>query len=296
MAISSALNAFALRLARYVVEDLNKGKLLYAGGDDAMAMVSVDDLLRTMMTLRLAYSGSFPVGEHAVDDARKRLGMDDRAIPKQRRLQLGGGHALLGSRLHRLMGHRATASIGAVVAHHTTPLGSVMRELRAMEKQAKREGGRDAFAIKIMKRAGGDLSLTLPWRLSDQCEQRDWPALADTPMGKLLGLRDALAHPALSRRITYIAQQWLPQLPTPAQFDDPASYRMMLADTLAYQFNRQGGSAAMGVDLAGLVMDLWGMEAFKHQSPTAILENVLGVTEFLAREGRSRQEENGNDR
>ncbi|MEN8130147.1 MAG: type III-B CRISPR-associated protein Cas10/Cmr2 [Pseudomonadota bacterium] len=56
-AISESLNAFSLNLARHVVEDLFKGKLLYAGGDDVMAMVSVDDLLPAMLLLRLVYSG-----------------------------------------------------------------------------------------------------------------------------------------------------------------------------------------------------------------------------------------------
>lgn len=292
MAISSALNAFALHLARYVVEDLNKGKLLYAGGDDAMAMVSVDDLLRTMMTLRLAYSGSFPEDDGAEKSTRQLLGLEDEFLAKRgRQLQLGRGHALVGKRLYRLMGDQATASIGAVVAHHTTPLSRVMRELRAMEKQAKKQGGRDAFAIKIMKRAGGDLNLTLPWRLAGGGDQHHWPALSATPMGKLLALRDALADPTVSRRIAYIAQQWLPSLPGVNDFDDPASYAQMLGDTLAYQFQRQGGKdkAALGRDLANMVMELRTMDAFSQQSPTAILESFLGVAEFLAREGRTNE-------
>ena len=50
-AISSALNAFALGLARYVVEHLFMGKLIYAGGDDLLAMVSVHDLPGLMLAL-----------------------------------------------------------------------------------------------------------------------------------------------------------------------------------------------------------------------------------------------------
>ncbi|RMH36363.1 MAG: type III-B CRISPR-associated protein Cas10/Cmr2, partial [Nitrospirae bacterium] len=41
MAISSALNGFALDLVRFVVEEECLGKVLYAGGDDVMAMVCV---------------------------------------------------------------------------------------------------------------------------------------------------------------------------------------------------------------------------------------------------------------
>ena len=59
-AISAVLNDFSTHVARHVVEEVFKGKLLYAGGDDVLAMVSVDDLLPCMLLLRAAYSG---VGE-----------------------------------------------------------------------------------------------------------------------------------------------------------------------------------------------------------------------------------------
>ena len=42
MAISSALNAFALTLAQDIVENRCKGKLICAGGDDVMALVAVE--------------------------------------------------------------------------------------------------------------------------------------------------------------------------------------------------------------------------------------------------------------
>ena len=56
-AISRALNDFSIHLACHIVEDCVKGKLLYAGGDDVLALVAVDDLFDAMQLLRLAYSG-----------------------------------------------------------------------------------------------------------------------------------------------------------------------------------------------------------------------------------------------
>jgi CRISPR-associated protein Cmr2 len=57
-AISAALNDFSTHVARHIVENVCKGKLLYAGGDDVLAMLSVDDLLPAMLLLRAAWSGS----------------------------------------------------------------------------------------------------------------------------------------------------------------------------------------------------------------------------------------------
>jgi len=53
-AISRVLNDFSTHVARHIVEEVFKGKLLYAGGDDVLAMVSVDDLLPAMLLLRAA--------------------------------------------------------------------------------------------------------------------------------------------------------------------------------------------------------------------------------------------------
>ncbi len=74
------------------------------------------------------------------------------------------GFGLLSGRLMTLMGHKATASMGAVVAHHSAPLGMVLRELRAAESRARNtvrgkdnkgdDINRDAFCLRVLKRGG----------------------------------------------------------------------------------------------------------------------------------------------
>ena len=288
MAISGALNSFALTIARHIVEDLGKGKLLYAGGDDVMAMVSVDDLLPVLFLLRLAYSGEFARDPKA---GWETLGLHSAE------LRLGGGHALYQNhqnhqnRLYRMMGGKATASVGAVVAHHSAPLGMVLRELRASEKRAKNAGGRNAFSLALLKRAGGITYLTSRWQLPDQ----DFTTLAATPMGLLIELKQALADPAFSRRAAYLVQTWLPQLPPPAEFTDPAAYAGMLGSNLAYQFQRQGGEATLGRKLATYAIQA-SADASSPTTATQRIHEFLTVAEFLARESRTGyQEESRHD-
>ena len=279
MAISAALNDFALHLARHVVEDLCKGKLIYAGGDDVLAMVSVDDLLRCLWLLRLAYSGIWPEQGAALTHLLKLDG--ERNMAKLKR-----GHALFDKRLLRLMGEKATASAGAVVAHHQTPLARVLRELRATEQRAKTEGGRDAFSINLLKRSGGAVQLTLPWLAPGA----DWHAalqgdLADAPAALLLGLRDCFAGDT-SRRAAYLTQGWLEDLPTARQVGAD-TLRELLAVNLARQLQRQGGeaAAALGKRLATLAC------ALDPDHPAGTIRDTLAVAEFLAREGRSARQE-----
>lgn len=280
MAISSALNAFSLHLARHVVEDVCKGKLIYSGGDDVLAMVSVDDLLPALLLLRLVYSGLSTVGW-------ERLGLE----PLEKLLSKNG-HVFYNKRLYRVMGDKATASAGAVVAHHTAPLGMVLRRLRQAEKRAKQKGERDAFGITLLKRSGGDTELTCKWQLTST------ESLESTPMGLLLQLRNAFAS-SLSRRAAYHIQSWIEQLPGPEQFADGATYQNLLIDNLHYQFKRQGGIGEKGEQTTAIAEVLGKLAGKEKQAtseqnnnvnpPAAFIRDFLTVAEFLAREGRTGQ-------
>ncbi|MEW5782680.1 MAG: type III-B CRISPR-associated protein Cas10/Cmr2 [Pseudomonadota bacterium] len=279
MAISAALNDFALHLARHVVEDLCKGKLIYAGGDDVLAMVSVDDLLRCLLLLRLSYSGIWPERDEALVALCGLAG-------ERQRARLSRGFARHEGRLLRLMGERATASIGAVIAHHQAPLSSVLRELRATEKRAKQQGGRDAFSINLMKRAGGAVHLTLPWLAPGQ----NWKDaltgdLLDSPAALLLRLMQGFAGKA-SRRAAYLTQGWLADLPAWKDIGSEA-WQALVTTNLGYQLKRQGFADDGDV----LARHLAHLAAHMPERAGETVENLLAVAEFLAREGRAGNKE-----
>lgn len=255
LAISAALNDFSLTVVPHVIESEHLGRLIYAGGDDVLAMLPVADLLPAMQRLRVAYAGHDP--QHEAGD---RSG-----------LALKNGFAMLRGRLMRMMGDKATASCGAVVAHHQAPLGAVMRELRAAEQRAKQEGGRDAFSLTVIKRSGGALTLTAKW---------------GQPVTLLNALRRFLADEGVSRRAVYNSLDWLKDLP-PTQPN-------MLATLLAYQFDRQADQQAktrhdlpqLTRGLAELTFNAKLHPASARQSPLEWLANFMRVAEFLARETR----------
>lgn len=257
LAISAALNDFSLHVVPHVVEREYLGRLIYAGGDDVLAMLPVADLLPAMQRLRVAYSGNDPAHEDGNRDG----------------LALTNGFAWLDGRLLRMMGERATASCGAVVAHHQAPLGAVLRELRAAEQRAKVEGDRDAFSLTIVKRSGGALNVTAKW---------------GEPVELLNALRRFLTHEDVSRRAVYNSLEWLGDLPTDNQD--------MLAKLLAYQLARQASKNAAqehGVPelarrLAALAFDdTLRPKLSPNENRLDRLANFLGAAEFLARETRS---------
>lgn len=274
-AISTALNAFSLKTARFVVEDCFKGKLLYAGGDDVLALVCVDDLLPAMTLLRCLYSG------HAVPQwLASRL--DDRSLG---RFESGNGWLRLDDELFLTMGDKATASCGAVVAHHQTPLGMVLRALREAEDAAKKKGDRDAFSLRILKRAGGEVGVTDKWwRPRTRPTEGSSPTAAEdeSAVGLLDRLMRLLARKGVSRRAVYNTVEWLAQLP-----ERPAPD--LLAANLAYQFARQANEKHKG-SMRAVALELASYVSHHHpHTPTHALTDLLLTGEFLAR--NCRQEE-----
>lgn len=255
LAISGALNDYSLSVVRHVVETEHLGRVIYAGGDDVLAMLPVADLLSAMKRLRQAYSGHDPEHEGGRDPHG---------------LTLHNGFAMLNGKLMRMMGTKATASCGAIIAHHQAPLTAVMRELRSAESRAKNEGGRDAFSLTVVKRSGGALHLTAKW---------------GEPAALLTDLSAFLSDPDVSRRAVYHSLEWLTDLP------EPEGDGAMLASLLAYQFERQSKKLARDHhDLPGLALRLTAQAQNQPKDRLKWLANFLSVAEFLARETRSGEE------
>ncbi|WP_374495451.1 type III-B CRISPR-associated protein Cas10/Cmr2 [Zoogloea sp.] len=251
LAISGALNDFSLIVVRHVVEEEHLGRVIYAGGDDVLAMLPVVDALPAAQRLRHAYSGVDPAHDGGRDP---------------RGLTLHKGFAILKGKLMRMMGHTATASCGIVIAHHQAPLATVRRELEAAERRAK-NAGRDRFSITVIKRSGGALKLTAEW---------------GEPLKLLNDLRCFLREEGVSRRAVYNTAEWLHDLP------EPESDTAMLANLLAYQMDRQADKAAGEKhDIRQLAQRLATLAVQQPKDRLKWLANFMSVAEFLARETRS---------
>jgi CRISPR-associated protein Cmr2 len=147
-AISAALAGFALDVVPYVVERQGLGKLIYAGGDDVLAMLPLGGLIETAIGLEAGFKSA------ALLDSEGRVNFGADAL----RPTGSGGSIHLG------MGNRATASAGIVIAHHLHPLSDVLEEARDAEQAAKNEAGRNAFCVKVLKRSGETTKAYAHWQ------------------------------------------------------------------------------------------------------------------------------------
>ncbi len=174
--VSTALRNFSLTLVRHIVEEKYLGKLIYAGGDDVLAFVTLSDLLNVMRDLRAFYSGF--IDENGNADFKK-----------------GNGFIEHNGELLITMGKTATASMGVAIAHYLQPLNQVMSKVRDMEKAAKK-GEKNAFAISLMKRSGGTEIIKAKWYYDD----------GDTRFDTVNFINELVAHftsGALSTKFAY---------------------------------------------------------------------------------------------
>jgi CRISPR-associated protein Cmr2 len=126
--IADALNEFTERV-RGIVEGHN-GMLIYAGGDDVLALLPLEDALNCAAELRGDYRAAF--AGHIPEGCEK-------PIP-------------------------TTLSGAVIFAHVKTALGEVLRQAHlVLDEIAKDGAGRDAIAIRVLKPGGEHLTWAQPW-------------------------------------------------------------------------------------------------------------------------------------
>jgi CRISPR-associated protein Cmr2 len=146
-AISRACGAFALSVVPALVQRY-LAYLIYAGGDDLLALVSLDHALELTRELRLAFGGHL-----AIED-----GLEAKEFSK------GHGFYRVAGEVVQTFGHRAGLSGALVVFHHKYPLQAAVEESRlALEERAKKPP-KDMLALSIIRRSGQATRCRLRWK------------------------------------------------------------------------------------------------------------------------------------
>ncbi len=163
--ISKALAIFTSKVEN-IVETQHDGKLIYASGDDVFAFLPLDTALNCAKELKKAYMDAFEIMA----------------------LNVPG----------------ASISAGIVYAHMNTALRAVVRDVHnLLDKTAKDEMGRDAFAVRVWKRGGAILTFGKKWEKNGS----DWVCAATA-------LKDALYKGEYSKGFLYRVTELLEILNT----------------------------------------------------------------------------------
>jgi len=131
--------------ARKIVENVG-GICIYAGGEDVLAVLTIQNLWCTLQKLHARF---FEIGAKKIEGTNETFA---EAVKKK-----DGNEDPF------------TFSAGIVIAHLKSPLKDVMRQVGDAEKDAKKIGKKNAFAISLMKR--GSETRTIKYSFGENYEQ-----------------------------------------------------------------------------------------------------------------------------
>ncbi len=153
---SEALSNFALLCARPIVEAFD-GRLIYAGGDDLVALLPADTALACAEALRTAFTG----GEVKAPNGNCLFHSPAPGFLSSETWKDDHG---LGRPIPFIVpGVKADASVGIAIAHFKAPLQDVVRAAQAAERRAKKELNRSAVAVTLFKRSGETIEWGAKW-------------------------------------------------------------------------------------------------------------------------------------
>ena len=154
--ISRALSEFSRENVPALVEKHYSGRLIYAGGDDVFALA--------------------PLARHAVPRKKEipaptqEIGTVLDLVDELRRQyhEVVGDAVLNGKAENTPVGtvsrkDTVTASTGIAIAHHYTPLSYVRRVSKEAEKLAKKQYGRNALVVTVLRRSGEQTRVGCKW-------------------------------------------------------------------------------------------------------------------------------------
>lgn len=133
--ISQALDDFTNQ-AQMIVRD-NDGFLIYAGGDDVLALLSLDNAMRSAYLLQKAYKECF---KNAVKKVKE----------KSSNIEVEEVHSTLSGAIN--------------YCHIGTPLTQVLMDSHQLLDDVAKDGtGRNALAVRVHKPSGQAVQWSLPW-------------------------------------------------------------------------------------------------------------------------------------
>ena len=129
---SALLGEFATKAKDYV-DDHKLGRTIFAGGDDFLALLNLDNIFNTLSELRMLF-------ENSVSKSLKKEFANELKNPEN-----------------------LSFSAGLCIAHYKAPLGAALSRARSMEQKAKQIKGKNALAIAVMKHSGEIHETAFSW-------------------------------------------------------------------------------------------------------------------------------------
>lgn len=283
---SETLSNFSLLCAQPIVEAFD-GRLIYAGGDDVLALVPADSAVACAQALRAAFTGRADLAallrQHGKTSPLRvyesRSGTAHEGFLLRDDCTDQSGRAIP----FTVPGPAADCSIGIAMAHFKAPLQDVVREAQSAQKRAKTDHGKSALGVTLVKRSGEILKWGCQWE-SGGLEMYDALAQAlekDHLSGKAPHRFAELLTPYLSRST--------PLLQSTGAVGDDEHFEKLAGEIIGCDFKtvlaRQRGRNYPGLDDLNEKLTPLLERYLRHPSNTSLekkLHSVIGLCQSIA--------------
>ena len=260
-AISDGLNSFARYGVAPVIQDKG-GKLIYAGGDDVCAIMPLEGALAAADAIRQAYNMAFV--RYTENGAEEISG----TVPTNGKVGLHLGRA-----------EKISISAAIVIAHHKEPLREVLRDAhQVLEGVAKDRADRNALAIRLKKRSGGDRDLWMQWDAANPYGE------GETLLQSLRAVMDDVGGALLGSSLLYRLDELRQAIaPLAANAAVLAANRDLIVRLIAYEVGHSGKLLAkdktqlVARRLAGLMVQGVSTEENWYNPEAAIIAHFLAA-------------------
>jgi CRISPR/Cas system-associated protein Cas10 (large subunit of type III CRISPR-Cas system) len=266
---SEALGNFSFHAVQRVIEAFD-GRLIYAGGDDVLAMLPAKDALPCAHALRQAFRGEKSLNDVLGKKSGNGMAQKSDRVSKIFNIEHAGYLQLDGNRKPGgllsdpttfplvVPGPNTDVSVGIAIAHFKAPLQDVVRAAQAAEKRAKRaidQGGygRGAFALSLFKRSGEILEWGAKWNSSGH--QALIMLSAELNQKKLNG--------RFPHKLEALLTPYLPQQKSSLPENFSAIFLGILEKELDHCLSRNEGGT-LDVSQRQILLDYWTSHAMAH--------------------------------
>lgn len=144
--LSAALSTFVLRCVPWVVEERHFGRVVYAGGDNVLALLPLAEVVPAARELYALFTGHAEVRN---GDLQTKPDSNGFLVWEEETLPMPGPHI--------------TLSAGITVVHHLYPLDAALQAAHEAEMYAKKVANKAALAVRVIRRSGETLIMRTKW-------------------------------------------------------------------------------------------------------------------------------------
>ena len=256
--ISRILKEFAHRIVPWVVEQEYSGRVIYAGGDDLLAIVPADEALDVVSRLNDVFTADWVVDTDPAIQSWNWFNNDwQNSFDPSERFELKNGYEITvddNTYFFPMFGKSGSISAGIAFGHYKTSLGDLIATAKTLlEELAKDRANRSACGVGHFSRSGMKSNFVFKWAGSLYSLKN---------IDKIKAIAEAFKNDTLAMGLPYKLRTFLMKLGNLKAIENSGEKRQIIHGLVAKEISEKRTEKNQ-VELNQAITDII-YEGFKH--------------------------------